>query len=197
VNNWHWDNGGWLSAARQVASPNCDARPAGVTVEMAVIHNISLPPGEFGGDDIECLFTNTLDCRKRPDYAGLEALRVAAHFLIRRNGEIVQFVSCDARAWHAGVSRWQGRERCNDFSIGIELEGSDYTPFAAEQYQKLTALLTMIAARYPLRHLVGHNDIAPQRKTDPGPYFDWRHLARMLPDELRALCADAAGHPVS
>jgi N-acetyl-anhydromuramoyl-L-alanine amidase len=198
VNGWHWDDAGWLSAARRVDSPNFDARPSGSVPEMVVIHNISLPPGEFGGNDIECLFTNTLDCSQRDDYAGLEALRVAAHFLIRRDGEIVQFVACDHRAWHAGVSRWQGRERCNDFSIGIELEGSDHVPFGDAQYQNLTALLTIIAARYPLRYLVGHNDIAPQRKSDPGPYFDWHRLLQALPLAMRNLNDQTASirHPV-
>ncbi len=198
MNGWHWDDAGWLSAARRVDSPNFDARPSGSAPDMVVIHNISLPPGEFGGNDIECLFTNTLDCSQRDDYAGLEALRVAAHFLIRRDGEIVQFVACDQRAWHAGVSRWQGRERCNDGSIGIELEGSDYLPFTDAQYQNLTTLLTIIAARYPLRYLVGHNDIAPQRKTDPGPYFDWRRIVQRLPATLQSLYDSAAlsRHPV-
>lgn len=181
---------GWFNRARRVESPNFDARPDGIAAEMVVIHNIGLPPGEFGGDDIECLFTNTLDCSKREDYAGLEALRVAAHFLIRRDGEIVQFVSCDARAWHAGVSRWQGRERCNDFSIGIEMEGSDYVPFSDAQYQKLTTLLTIIARHYPLQYLVGHNDIAPGRKTDPGPCFDWQRLLRELPEALRDIYSE-------
>lgn len=164
---------GWIEAARRVPSPNCDVRPAGTQIDMLVLHNISLPPGVFGGDDIERLFTNTLDAESHPFYAGIRDLRVSAHFLIRRDGEVVQFVSCLERAWHAGVSRWQGRERCNDFSIGIELEGSDYTPFSLEQYARLNELLAALCLVYPIRHLVGHNDIAPQRKTDPGPYFDW------------------------
>ena len=157
-------------------------------VEINERGNIRRASGDWSGAVEE--YTRALAADPRS--ADALALRGWARLCAGENG-----ADADARAWHAGVSRWQGRERCNDFSIGIELEGSDYTPFAAEQYQKLTGLLTMIAARYPLRHLVGHNDIAPQRKTDPGPYFDWRHVARMLPDELRALCADAAGHPVS
>ena len=167
---------GWCTTARRVPSPNHDARPQGTPIDMAVLHNISLPPGEFGGDDIERLFTNTLDCASHPFYAGLANLRVAAHFLIRRDGELVQFVSCNERAWHAGVSRWQGRERCNDFSIGIEIEGSDYAPFCEAQYTTLAALLPALRQAYPIRHLVGHNDIAPQRKTDPGPFFDWQRV---------------------
>lgn len=170
------DPNGWLSAARRVPSPNFDARADGMAVDMVVLHNISLPPGEFGGEDIERLFTNTLDCDAHPFYAGLRDLRVSAHFLLRRDGELVQFVSCHDRAWHAGVSRWQGRERCNDFSIGIELEGSDYTPFTEVQYKRLAALLDALQRSYPIRHLVGHNDIAPQRKTDPGPFFDWQRI---------------------
>jgi AmpD protein len=167
------DEDGWIAGVRRVPSPNCDARPAGVPVDMVVLHNISLPPNEFGGPDVERLFTNTLDVTAHPFYAGLRDLRVSAHFLLRRDGELVQFVSCNERAWHAGISRWQGRERCNEFSIGIELEGSDYVPFAEIQYARLEALLQALRQRYPLRHLVGHNDIAPQRKTDPGPFFDW------------------------
>ncbi|SFN98793.1 AmpD protein [Formivibrio citricus] len=167
---------GWCTTARRVPSPNHDARPQGTAIDMAVLHNISLPPGEFGGDDIERLFTNTLDCASHPFYAGLANLRVAAHFLIRRDGELVQFVSCNERAWHAGVSRWLGRERCNDFSIGIEIEGSDYVPFNEAQYATLAALLPALRQAYPIRHLVGHNDIAPLRKTDPGPFFDWQRV---------------------
>lgn len=169
------DADGWLTTARRVPSPNFDARAAGA--DMVVLHNISLPPNEFGGNDIECLFTNTLDCSAHPFYAGLQDLRVSAHFLLRRDGELVQFVSCNDRAWHAGVSCWQGRERCNDFSIGIELEGSDYTAFTDIQYLQLNALLAALQRSYPIRHLAGHNDIAPQRKTDPGPFFDWKRVA--------------------
>lgn len=168
---------GWCNLARQVASPNHDTRPQGTIIDMVVLHNISLPPGEFGGKDIERLFTNTLDCAAHPFYADLNHLRVAAHFLIQRDGELVQFVSCHDRAWHAGISRWQGRERCNDFSIGIEIEGSDYILFSEAQYATLNTLLPALKQAYPIRHLVGHNDIAPLRKTDPGPFFDWRRIS--------------------
>lgn len=169
---------GWLESARRVPSPNCDARAEGMAVDMVVLHNISLPPNEFGGPDIEALFTNSLDADAHPFYAGIRDLRVSAHFLLRRDGEIVQFVSCKDRAWHAGVSCWQGRERCNDFSIGIEIEGSDYVPFSPVQYVQLADLLRALKSAYPIRHVVGHNDIAPQRKTDPGPFFDWQQICR-------------------
>lgn len=172
---------GWLESARRVPSPNCDARTENMTVDMVVLHNISLPPNQFGGPDIEALFTNSLDPATHPFYAEIRDLRVSAHFLIRRDGEIVQFVSCNDRAWHAGISCWQGRERCNDFSVGIEIEGSDYTPFEPAQYRQLTTLLSALKAAYPVQHVVGHNDIAPQRKTDPGPFFDWRRSG-LLPE---------------
>lgn len=167
---------GWHTLARPIKSPNHDARSKEQVIDMVVLHNISLPPGEFGGNDIERLFTNSLDCSAHPFYAGLSSLRVSSHFLIRRDGELVQFVSCNERAWHAGVSRWQGRERCNDFSIGIELEGSDYVPYSEAQYACLSSLLHALKKAYPIRHLVGHNDIAPLRKTDPGPFFDWLRI---------------------
>lgn len=169
---------GWLESARRVPSLNCDARTEGMAIDMVVLHNISLPPNEFGGPDIEALFTNSLDADAHPFYAGIRDLRVSAHFLLRRDGEIMQFVSCNDRAWHAGVSCWQGRERCNDFSIGIEIEGSDYVPFSPVQYVQLADLLHALKSAYPIRHVVGHNDIAPQRKTDPGPFFDWQQICR-------------------
>lgn len=165
---------GWCVAARRVDSPNCDARPADTAIRLLVIHNISLPPEVFGGDGIEALFTNRLDPNAHPYYARIADLRVSAHFLIRREGELVQFVACGDRAWHAGLSSWQGRERCNDFSIGVELEGSDTQPFTAAQYQQLARLAKALQVAYPLlREVAGHSDIAPGRKTDPGPYFDW------------------------
>ncbi|QZA77924.1 1,6-anhydro-N-acetylmuramyl-L-alanine amidase AmpD [Deefgea tanakiae] len=172
------DSQGWLDGARIVASPNCDDRKPECVADMVVIHNIHLPPQpagatEFGGPDIERLFTNSLNITDHACYAELAQLRVSAHFLIRRDGEVLQFVSCNQRAWHAGVSNWQGRERCNDFSIGIEIEGSDFVPFTAIQYQSLDALLLAIQARYPIVHVVGHSEIAPERKTDPGPFFVW------------------------
>ncbi|QLG89969.1 1,6-anhydro-N-acetylmuramyl-L-alanine amidase AmpD [Chitinibacter bivalviorum] len=175
------DEQGWCSAARRVESPNCDARAEAMAIDMVVIHNIHLPPlpagaTNFGGDDIERLFTNCLDVDAQPCYAELSLLRVSSHFLIRRDGELIQFVSCNQRAWHAGVSRWAERERCNDFSVGIELEGSDYVPFEAIQYDVLDGVLKALQQRYPLRFLVGHQEIAPERKTDPGPFFDWKRL---------------------
>jgi AmpD protein len=170
------DEAGLIPRFRQVASPNCDARPAGVAIELIVIHSISLPPGEFGGDAVERLFTNTLDCDSHPYYAGLRGVRVSAHFLLRRNGSPVQFVACGRRAWHAGESSWRGRTACNDFSIGVELEGSDELPFTEAQYVALELLLNAIKARYPIAGIAGHSDIAPSRKTDPGPHFDWPRI---------------------
>lgn len=168
-----FDEAGWLDEARQSPSPNCDARPQGETPSLLVIHNISLPPGEFGGSAIEELFTNRLDWNAHPYYEGIRGLEVSAHFLIRRDGELVQFVPCGMRAWHAGASSWCGRERCNDFSIGIELEGTDDQPFTDAQYAKLAQLTRALKAAYPIAHIAGHADIAPGRKTDPGPHFDW------------------------
>ncbi len=161
---------------RYVPSPNCDARPAGMPIELVVVHNISLPPGEFGGSAIIDLFLNRLQPGAHPYYAGIAQLRVSAHFLIRRDGEVIQFVSCAQRAWHAGVSQWRGRERCNDFSIGIELEGTDETPFEEAQYARLSALLALLKGQYPIVAVTGHSDIAPGRKTDPGPAFDWNKV---------------------
>lgn len=167
------DSLGWVSGARQVLSPNFDARPAGTVPDLLVIHNISLPPGEFGGPGVEQLFTNTLDPTGHPYYAGIAGVEVSAHFFIRRDGELLQFVSCLDRAWHAGASTWQGRTRCNDFSIGVELEGSDFVPFDPAQYATLDKLIALLRAHYPVAAVVGHNEIAPERKTDPGPFFDW------------------------
>lgn len=172
-----------LPAARQVPSPNCDERPAGTRVELIVVHAISLPPEQFGGPEIEQLFTNTLDPDAHPYFAGIRDLRVSSHFVIRRDGELIQFVPCDKRAWHAGRSTWRGRERCNDFSVGIELEGSDCQPFEAAQYRVLAALIARLCERYPVSPsagIVGHSDIAPGRKTDPGPHFDWPRLRQLL-----------------
>ena len=169
---------GWVSGLRHIATPNCDRRPPDTTIDMLVIHNISLPPGEFGGSAIAQLFTNTLDLAAHPYYAQLKDLKVSAHFLIRRNGEIMQFVPCIKRAWHAGVSSWQERTACNDFSIGVEMEGSDHVPFSDPQYTALIKLTQRLKCAYPIRYVVGHSDIAPGRKTDPGQYFDWtRYLA--------------------
>ena len=171
------DAQGLLVDGEYVPSPNCDARPAGA-IELLVIHNISLPPGEFGGDGVRRLFTNTLDVRDHPYYQTIAGLKVSAHFFVRRDGQIIQFVPCLKRAWHAGESCWQGRSRCNDFSIGIELEGSDAVPFADEQYIALNRLTVVLREIYPIRGIAGHCNVAPQRKTDPGPCFDWeRYLA--------------------
>ena len=167
------DADGWCAGARHLPSPNFDQRPAGAAIDLLVIHNISLPPGQFGGPYIAALFTNTLDHDVHPYFDHLRPLRVSAHFLILRTGDLVQFVSTNARAWHAGVSLFDGRERCNDFSIGIELEGSDFVPFEPLQYSCLAALTRALAHRYPLVSVVGHEHIAPGRKTDPGPCFDW------------------------
>lgn len=171
---------GWLAGVVHCASPNFDARPADAAIELLVIHNISLPPGEFGGTAIAELFCNRLDCDAHPYYADLVDLHVSAHFLIDRHGAITQFVSCRDRAWHAGVSSFEGRARCNDFSIGIELEGSDALPFGDAQYAALAALARTLCAAYPLRAVRGHSDIAPGRKTDPGARFDWPRLLAAL-----------------
>jgi AmpD protein len=170
---------GWIAAARKLPSPNFEARPAGAVPTLLVVHNISLPPGEFGGAAIAELFLNRLDCDAHPYYdTHLRGVRVSAHFVIRRDGALEQFVSCDQRAWHAGASNFFGRERCNDFSIGIELEGSDASAFEAAQYDTLSALAQALAAHYPIDALAGHSDLAPGRKTDPGPHFDWARLQR-------------------
>jgi AmpD protein len=169
-----------LSEIRFVPSPNFDERPAGGEINLLVIHNISLPPDEFGGDGILELFTNRLDPQVHPYYRSICGLKVSAHFLIRRNGETIQFVACEKRAWHAGESCWQGRSRCNDYSIGIELEGSDSVPFADIQYAALAALTRALQQRYPITGIAGHSDIAPGRKTDPGPCFNWERYRALL-----------------
>ncbi len=172
------DSEGWLEAAGRTVSPNADDRPSSVAVDLVVIHAISLPPGEFGGAHIAELFQNRLNPDDHPYFTTIAALRVSAHFLVGRGGAVTQFVSCERRAWHAGVSSWRGRERCNDFSIGIELEGTDDLPFEDSQYAMLDRLLTAIRRRYPIRDVVGHSDVAPGRKTDPGPCFDWGRVSR-------------------
>jgi AmpD protein len=166
-----------LTTARQRPSSNCDARPEGEAVTLLVVHNISLPPGQFGGAGVEDLFLNRLDTAAHPFFETIKDLRVSAHFFIRRDGELIQFVSCDQRAWHAGVSAWKGRERCNDFSVGVELEGTDDRTFEPAQYARLIELLGQLRMRYPIADVAGHSDIAPGRKTDPGPCFDWACLA--------------------
>lgn len=171
------DREGWLEGALQVPSANCDARPLGTCVSLLVIHAISLPPGEFGGCAVTALFTNAIDAGRHPYYESIAALRVSAHLLVRRDGGIVQYVPFAKRAWHAGVSCWKGRERCNDFSIGIELEGSDQLHFSGAQYISLGRLVNVLRQEHPIQDVVGHSDIAPGRKTDPGPFFDWMSLA--------------------
>jgi N-acetyl-anhydromuramoyl-L-alanine amidase len=162
-----------LGCIRFIPSPNFDERPSGCAISLLVIHNISLPPDEFGGNGVIELFTNSLDLEAHPYYSQLRGLKVSAHFFIRRNGEIIQFVSCEKRAWHAGESCWQGRNHCNDYSIGIELEGADAVPFTDTQYAALVSLTCVLQKTYPISSIAGHSDIAPGRKTDPGPCFDW------------------------
>jgi len=171
---------GLADGAQFVASPNCDERPPSTAIELIVVHAISLPPGVFGGPGILQLFTNSLDAAADPYYATVAHLRVSAHFLVRRDGSVVQFVPTVLRAWHAGVSCWRGRERCNDFSIGIELEGCDELLFEHAQYGSLARLTRAIQDQYPIAEIVGHMDIAPRRKTDPGPQFDWLRYRKML-----------------
>ena len=180
---------GLLRGVRQIASPNCDLRPAGVEPELIVVHGISLPPGEFGGPWIDRLFTNALPPEAHPYFAEVAALRVASHLVIRRDGNITQYVSFAQRAWHAGQSSYNGREACNDFSIGVELEGTDTLAYEAVQYQALADAIAALCAAYPKltpARLVGHSDIAPGRKTDPGPAFDWPHARRLIAEAFAA-----------
>ena len=179
---WRVDSGGLIGAARQQTSPNFDDRPDNAAIELLVVHSISLPPGEFGGPAVIDLFLNRLDPAAHPYFREIEGMRVSAHFLIRRDGELIQFVPCGKRAWHAGQSEWRGRARCNDFSIGVELEGSDDAPFADIQYEMLTDLVRALEASYPLAACAGHSEIArpPGRKSDPGPLFDWTRFRALL-----------------
>jgi N-acetyl-anhydromuramoyl-L-alanine amidase len=171
---------GWYGFARRLVSPNFGPRPAGARVDLIVVHSISLPPGRYGGDEVQRLFTNTLDWNAHPYFKTIEGLGVSAHFYIRRHGELWQFVSCDDRAWHAGRSRYRGRDDCNDDSIGVELEGLEGETFEPEQYDALGALCASIGQRYPIEHVAGHEHIATGRKRDPGPGFDWAALRRRL-----------------
>jgi AmpD protein len=170
---WSQVHAGWMDGARRFVSPNFNERPPGCPIDTVIIHAISLPPGQFSGNAVERLFMNRLDGDPDPILAGLADLRVSAHLVIRRRGGVVQFVSTGHRAWHAGPSRLLEREACNDFSIGIELEGDDDHPFTPTQYERLSAVLELLRERHPLRLIAGHSDIAPERKTDPGPHFDW------------------------
>ena len=176
------DQFGLVIGARSVVSPNFDSRPSGAEVSLLVIHGISLPPSEFVGDAIQKLFCNELDHSSHSYYGSLVGVRVSAHFLIRRDGELVQFVPCVNRAWHAGLSSWRGIAQCNDFSVGIELEGADHIPYAAVQYFALSKLIDLVCAHYPIRDIVGHSDVAPGRKSDPGPLFDWASIRAMVID---------------
>ncbi|MGE0190122.1 MAG: 1,6-anhydro-N-acetylmuramyl-L-alanine amidase AmpD [Steroidobacteraceae bacterium] len=174
---------GQLSAARQLPSPNCDARPDASQPDLIIVHGISLPPGEYGGAWIDQLFTNTLDWTAHSYFKQIEGMQVSSHLLIRRDGELVQYVPFHLRAWHAGASNYCGRERCNDFSIGIELEGTDNAAYEAEQYRELARVIIALCAAYPslsLERIVGHSDVAPGRKTDPGECFDWPRLRALL-----------------
>jgi len=165
---------------RIVESPNCDERPPNTEITLVVLHSISLPPGRYGGEAIERLFTNRLDPRAHPYFREIGELRVSSHYLIRRGGELVRFVPVEKRAWHAGASSWRGRGRCNDFSVGIELEGAEDDAFSGAQYRALTALLRALQSRLPLRDIAAHSDVAPGRKTDPGARFDWARLLASL-----------------
>lgn len=174
---WH---DGWWAPARAVPSPHFGPRPADAVIDLAVLHSISLPPGQYGGPQVEQLFLGRLDWDAHPYFQQIRGLQVSAHFFVRRDGELLQFVSCDQRAWHAGPSQWQGRDNCNDFSIGIELEGLEGDTFEPAQYDTLARLLPALAAHYPLRAVAGHEHVAPGRKIDPGPGFDWAALQRRL-----------------
>ena len=174
---------GWCEGVHRCSSPNFNERPDG-EISLLVIHNISLPPGQFATGKVQAFFQNRLDVTEHPYFEGIKALRVSAHFLIERDGQITQFVSCLDRAWHAGISSFEGREACNDFSLGIELEGTDDQPFTDAQYQALIALTRQLQQHYPQitpQRICGHSDVAPGRKTDPGPCFDWARFRRELP----------------
>jgi AmpD protein len=175
-----FDEQGRLLRARQIASPNCDERPAGSACSLLVVHSISLPPGEFGGPGVIDLFLNRLEHSAHPYYEGLRGLKVSSHFFVRRDGELIQLVPCERRAWHAGESRWRGRQRCNDFSIGVELEGSDDVAFTDAQYEQLARLTHELRGHYPIEDVTGHCHIAPGRKTDPGPSFDWDRYRSLI-----------------
>jgi AmpD protein len=180
LTDYSLDVGGLSRAAEYRPSPHYDERPEGEPITLLVIHNISLPPGQFGGPYIDQLFLGSLDPEEHPYFADIAGLRVSSHFLIRRDGRLIQYVPTELRAWHAGVSLWKGREKCNDFSIGIELEGADDVPFAEPQYAALAGLTLALQERYGELDLAGHSDIAPGRKTDPGPWFDWGRFRKMV-----------------
>jgi AmpD protein len=186
---------GWLQGARHLVSPNFGPRPAMAVVDLVVLHSISLPPGVYGGNDVQALFTNQLDWSQHPYYRQIEGMQVSAHFYVRRNGEIWQFVSCDDRAWHAGRSHYRGRDNCNDDSIGIELEGLEGDTFEPMQYTALATLVPALAQLYPIAHIAGHEHIAPGRKLDPGPGMDWallKHTLGLAPQCFPAAVAKTA-----
>ncbi len=173
---------GWVAGVQQLPSPNYNARPTG-EISLLVIHNISLPMGEFGNNNVEALFRNCLDCRSHPTFSSLENAELSSHFYIKRDGALIQFVSCEDRAWHAGVSVYEERGDCNDFSLGIELQGTDDQPFTANQYESLIRLTSALLTHYPLitpQRIVGHEHIAPNRKTDPGPFFEWNRYLKEI-----------------
>lgn len=180
---------GWWRGARRVESPNFGPRPAGERVTLALVHSISLPPGRYGGDEVERLFTNRLDCDAHPYFERLRGVQVSAHFFLRRGGELLQFVSCEQRAWHAGASSWRGRDNCNDYSVGIELEGLEGESFERVQYTVLARLLRALMRHCAIEWVVGHEHVAPGRKADPGPRFDWPALAHRLRDSALQLPA--------
>ncbi len=173
-------NAGWYRFARPLPSPNFGPRPERAEIDLIVLHSISLPPGLYGGDEVQRLFTNTLDWTAHPYFGQIAGLQVSAHFYVRRDGQLWQFVDCDARAWHAGVSAYRGRDNCNDDSIGIELEGVEGLEFEAAQYETLVSLCAALAQRYRIEHVAGHEHVAPGRKQDPGTGFDWPLLQRAL-----------------
>jgi len=179
-----WQDG-WYRFAHHLASPNFGPRPDSACIDLVVLHSISLPPGVYGTDHVQALFTNRLDWDQHPYFKQIEGLQVSAHFYIRRDGEVLQFVSCDDRAWHAGASHYRGRGNCNDDSIGIELEGLEGESFEPAQYEALAALLPALQQRYPVAHIAGHEHVAPGRKADPGPGLDWDRLQKSLalPDQ--------------
>ena len=170
------DSEGWWPPARRYDSPNFNARPDGAQIALIVLHNISLPAGRFGGPHIADLFTNRLDVCADPGFAELRSLHVSSHFLVRRDGGVTQFVACAGRAWHAGVSVFDGRANCNDYSVGIEIEGSDFVAFSSAQYDSVARLIAALAGRYPITAIAGHEHVAPGRKSDPGPFFDWSKM---------------------
>ncbi|WP_422947673.1 1,6-anhydro-N-acetylmuramyl-L-alanine amidase AmpD [Undibacterium sp. Ren11W] len=178
--DWQINPDGWCEGATYLPSPNYGPRPAAIDISLIVVHNISLPAGQFGGGYIQDLFLNRLNCELHPSFSELRELKVSSHFVILRDGALLQCVSTLERAWHAGLSTFEGRSGCNDFSIGIELEGTDDLAFEPQQYQTLATLCEVLLQRFPIAHIVGHNEIAPGRKTDPGPCFDWAHLQDLL-----------------